>query len=232
MCTHAQALRAFREWGDLAGLRAGDRYLVVPPFFHTFGYKAGLLASLMTGATVIPQAVFDVDAVLARIARDRVSVVPGPPTLYQSLLAALEAGKAPDLRSLRLAVTGAAVIPVELVERMRTKLGFETVLTAYGLTEATGFATMCRQDDDAETIATTSGRAIPGVEVRIAGRDGGAERRGPERRGRCSCAGTRSRRGTGAIRKRPHARLMRTGGCTRATWGRSTRAGTSRSRID
>jgi acyl-CoA synthetase (AMP-forming)/AMP-acid ligase II len=175
MCTHAQSLRAFREWSELAGLRAGDRYLVVPPFFHSFGYKAGWLACLMMGATVIPQAVFDGDAVLARIARDRVTVIPGPPTLYQSLLAALDAGKAPDLRSLRLAVTGAAVIPVELVTRMHAPLGFETVLTAYGLTESTGIATMCRRDDDAATIATTSGRAIPGVEVRIAGAEGANE---------------------------------------------------------
>ena len=177
MCNHAQTLRAFREWSEIVGLRAGDRYLVVPPFFHSFGYKAGWLASLMMGATVLPQPVFDVDAVLARIARDRVTVLPGPPTLYQSILAALDAGKAPDLRSLRLAVTGAAVIPVELVTRMRTRIGFETVLTAYGLTESTGVTTMCRRDDDAQTIATTSGRAIPGVEVRIAGRDGEGEAR-------------------------------------------------------
>ena len=172
MCTHAQTLRAFRSWADLAGLRAGDRYLVVPPFFHSFGYKAGWVASLMMGATILPQLVFDGDAVLARIARDRVSVLPGPPTLYQSMLSALDAGRAPDLSSLRLAVTGAAVIPVQLIQRMRESIGFETVLTAYGLTEATGVTTMCRRDDDAETIARTSGRAIPGVRVRIVGAEG------------------------------------------------------------
>lgn len=164
--THAQTLRAFADWSDLAGLCAGDRYLVVAPFFHSFGYKAGWLACLMTGATVVPQPTFDVAAVLGRIAAERISVLPGPPTLYQSLLARADLGDF-DLSSLRLAVTGAAVIPVELVRRMRSELGFSTVLTAYGLTEATGVSTMCRRDDDAETIATTSGRAIPGVEVRV-----------------------------------------------------------------
>jgi acyl-CoA synthetase (AMP-forming)/AMP-acid ligase II len=93
-----------------------------------------------------------------------VSVIPGPPTLYQSLLAHPERAKY-DLSCLRLAVTGAAVVPVELVRRMRDELSFETVLTAYGLTETCGLATMCRVGDDAPTIATTSGRAIPGVEV-------------------------------------------------------------------
>jgi acyl-CoA synthetase (AMP-forming)/AMP-acid ligase II len=47
-------------------------------------------------------------------------------------------------------------------------------LTAYGLTEATGTATMCRRDDDAETIATTSGRAIPDTEVRVVDTSGQA----------------------------------------------------------
>ncbi len=171
VCTHAQSLRAFFDWAQIVGLRAGDRYLVVPPFFHTFGYKAGLLASLMTGATVLPHAAFDAGAVLARVAVDRVGVIPGPPALYQSLLAHPDLA-ATDRSTLRLAVTGAAVIPVELVERMKRELGFETVLTAYGLTEATGVATMCRRGDSAETVATTSGRAIPGVEVRVVGDDG------------------------------------------------------------
>ena len=50
---------------------------------------------------------------------------------------------------------------------MREELTFKTIVTGYGLTETTGIATMCRHDDDAVTISTTSGRAIPGVEVRI-----------------------------------------------------------------
>ena len=170
--SHAQSLRAFWDWSQVVGLSAQDRYLVVAPFFHCFGYKAGWLACLMCGATILPQPTFDVDAVLARIQPDRVSVLPGPPALYQTFLQR-DLG-AHDLSSLRLAVTGAAVIPVTLIERMRSELGFDTVITGYGLTEATGVATMCRFDDDPETIATTSGRAIPDVEVQVVGPDGAA----------------------------------------------------------
>ncbi|WP_458244371.1 AMP-binding protein [Streptomyces sp. MAI_2237] len=164
--THAQSLRAYEIWCDLAGLRRGDRYLVVNPFFHTFGYKAGVLACLMRGATMIPQPVFDVDTVLANIAAERVSVLPGPPTLHQSLLDHPARG-AHDLSALRLVVTGAAVVPLRLVERLRGELGVETVLTAYGLSEASGIVTMCRRGDDPTVIASTSGRAIPGTEVRV-----------------------------------------------------------------
>ena len=58
-------------------------------------------------------------------------------------------------------------MPVALVERMQHELGFEAVLTAYGLTEAV-VATMCRPGDAPETVARTSGRAAAGFEVRIA----------------------------------------------------------------
>ncbi len=173
MCTHAQNLRCFEVWSDVVGLRADDRYLIVNPYFHSFGYKAGWLACLLRGATNLPQAVFDVGEVLTRIARDRVSVLPGPPTLYQTILAHPDRARF-DLSSLRLAVTGAAVIPVELIHRMRRELAFETIITAYGLTEATGVVSMCRPDDDPETIATTSGRAIPDVEVRCVDASGSA----------------------------------------------------------
>jgi acyl-CoA synthetase (AMP-forming)/AMP-acid ligase II len=171
MTAHGQNLRAFACWSEVVGLRQGDRYLVVNPFFHSFGYKAGWLSAFMRGATVLPQQVFDVPDVLRRVAEERISMLPGPPTLYQSILAHPDRERF-DLSSLRLAVTGAAAIPVELIHRMRDELGFETIITGYGLTETCGVVSMCRYDDDPETIATTSGRAIPDVEVRCVDADG------------------------------------------------------------
>jgi acyl-CoA synthetase (AMP-forming)/AMP-acid ligase II len=171
MCTHTQNLRVFDQWSSIVGLREGDRYLIVLPFFHSFGYKAGWLSALIRGATIFPEPVFDVNVVLRRIQEDAITMLPGPPALYQSILLHPERGQF-DISSLRLAVTGAAAIPVELIHRMKDELGFETVITAYGLTESCGVVTMCRLDDDAETIATTSGRAIPEVEVRIVDTEG------------------------------------------------------------
>ncbi|MER7049032.1 FadD3 family acyl-CoA ligase [Streptomyces jumonjinensis] len=164
--SHMQTLRCYGVWSELAGLREGDRYLIVNPFFHTFGYKAGIIACLMRGAVMVPQPVFDADTVLANIAAERISVLPGPPALHQSLLDH-PTREQHDLSALRLVVTGAAVVPLRLVERLRGELGIETVLTAYGLSEASGIVTMCRRGDSPETIATTSGRAIPGTELRV-----------------------------------------------------------------
>ncbi|GAA5613607.1 fatty acid--CoA ligase family protein [Streptomyces platensis] len=164
--THAQTLRAYDVWSELAGLREGDRYLIINPFFHTFGYKAGIIACLLRGATMIPQPVFSVETALAKIAAERISVLPGPPTLHQQLLDH-PARARHDLSALRLVVTGAAVVPLELVERLRGELKISTVLTAYGLSESSGVVTMCRRGDPPEVIAATSGRALPGTEVRI-----------------------------------------------------------------
>jgi len=170
LMTHAQTLRQFSDWCDMAGLVEGDTYLVVNPFFHMFGYKAGCLASLMRGATIIPKPVFDVDDVLRTVADESVTVFPGPPTVYQSILDHPDRG-VHDLSSLRLAVTGAADIPVELIRRMHEELPFRLIVTGYGLTEA-GTVTATAPDDDFETIATTVGRARPGLEIRVAGDDG------------------------------------------------------------
>lgn len=165
LTTHRQNVLTYRAWSDRTGLVHGDRYLIVNPMFHCFGYKAGLLACVLRGATMVLQAVFDVARTLELVQEESITVLPGPPTIYTSLLDA--AGREDhDLSSLRLAVTGAAVVPVTLVERLRAEL-FPAVITAYGLTEASGTVTTCQADDDAETIAHTSGRPIDGVEIRV-----------------------------------------------------------------
>lgn len=175
--SHGQNIKVFAVWSEVAKLTTADRYLIVNPFFHSFGYKAGWLACLIRGATILPLAVFDAKKLLETINEQRVSVLPGAPTLYQSILAFPDL-KNYDISNLRLAVTGAAAIPVSLIHQMRDELGFKTVLTAYGLTESCGMVTMCRDGDDAEIIATTSGRAIPDVEVRCIDENGNEVPRG------------------------------------------------------
>ncbi len=171
MASHGAICRAYRSWSSVIGLGHGDRYLIVNPFFHSFGLNAGILACLMTGATMVPHAVFDVPSVMARIPAERISVLPGPPAIYQTILNHPDLDTS-DMSTLRLAVTGAAPVPVPMIEAMRERLGFEVVVTGYGLTEASGIATMCRHDDPPETISATSGRAIDDVEVRVIGSDG------------------------------------------------------------
>jgi HIP---CoA ligase len=169
LTSHSQNLRCFGVYTEAIGLRRGDRYLIVNPFFHCFGYKAGFLSCLMRGATILPLAVFDPGRIGEMIAAQRITVLPGPPTLLQSLL---EQDLGTDLSSLRLTVTGAAEIPVELIRRLRERGVFDTVLTAYGLTETSGLVSVSKPDDPPEVIARWSGQVIDGVEVRIVDESG------------------------------------------------------------
>jgi acyl-CoA synthetase (AMP-forming)/AMP-acid ligase II len=146
MCTHGQVLRAYAVWSKVVGLREGDRYLIVNPFFHGFGYKAGWLASIMVGATILPERTLDVPHVLDMVRRERITVLPGTPTLY----------------------------------RIKRELGFEHIVTGYGLTETCGIVSMCRYDDSLETVATTAGRVLPGLELKILASDGSSAPTGTE----------------------------------------------------
>lgn len=166
LVAHRQAMSVVRAWVERSTLTSNDRYLVIPPFFHNFGYKAAMLACLVTGATIVPQASFDVPQAMRMVDDLRITVITGPPTIYQTILDH-PARADHDLSSLRVAVTGAATVPVVLIERMCGELKFDVVVTAYGLSESAGFGTMCRPDDDAETVANTSGGPIADFEVRV-----------------------------------------------------------------
>ena len=218
LCAHRQSLSGSAAWAACGKITSDDRYLCINPFFHNFGYKAGILACLQTGATLIPQLTFDAEQAMRAVAEHRITVLPGPPTIYQTLLDHPARG-AYDLSSLRFAVTGAATVPVVLIERMQTELDIDIVLTAYGLTECNGFGTMCRADDDAVTVATTCGRPIADFELRI-------DRRWRRRDGRSAAARSqRDARLPRRPRKPPRPPWTPTAGCTPVTSDSSTRAG-------
>ncbi|HEX3900075.1 MAG TPA: FadD3 family acyl-CoA ligase [Mycobacteriales bacterium] len=168
--THGGTLQVAADWVAMTGLRAGDRYLMVNPYFHMFGLKAGILASITAGATMYPEPVFDVDRVLSRVSSEQITVLPGAPTIYQAILDHPDRATH-DLSSLRVAVTGSADIPVRLIERIYDELPFQVVVSGYGLTEA-GTASGTDPDDSPEAVATTVGRARPGFEIRLIGHDG------------------------------------------------------------
>ena len=148
----------------------GERYLIVNPFFHSFGMKVGWVACLMAGAVMVPMPQFDVEAAADCIERDRINFLPGAPTIFQMLISR-KREKSFDTSSLRGGTTGAATVPPILIEQIREELGIRDIITAYGMTECVNI-TGCRPGDPVELIANTCGAAIPGNEVIIAGEDG------------------------------------------------------------
>lgn len=167
MLTHGQSLRAHGWLTKAMGFRRGDRFLIIPPFFHTFGYKAGWMSCILHGVTSIPQRVLDIDNLLKTIAGEKVSILLGPPTLFQDLLDAPARGKY-DLASLRIACPSAAMAFPELVARIRDELNVENTISAYGLTEATSLVTTTIPGiDNFSDVTTSVGRAAWGVDLRV-----------------------------------------------------------------
>jgi acyl-CoA synthetase (AMP-forming)/AMP-acid ligase II len=164
--THGQSLRAYGWMAEAYTFRRGDSFLVIPPFFHCFGYKAGWLASFIHGVTVIPMAVFHPGKALEIIDRERVSILLGPPTIFHDLINHPDRS-GHDLSSLRVSMTGGTTIPESLIRAMKSELSFDIVMSAYGLTESSALVTTTRIGDSEKTVARTTGRVIPDVEVRI-----------------------------------------------------------------
>lgn len=173
MTSHSQNIKVFDVWAECVGLVESDRYLIVNPLFHTFGYKAGVLSSILRGVTMVPLPTFEVEEVMRLVESERITVLPGAPTIYLTILA-YEHRSEFDLSSLRVAVTGAATIPVEMIKKMAVELSFQNIVTAYGLSESTGMVSICRPGDPYDLVANSSGCAIPDVEVKIIDDDGRA----------------------------------------------------------
>jgi acyl-CoA synthetase (AMP-forming)/AMP-acid ligase II len=172
MLRYGQMFRAVATVTGLVGLGEDDRYLIIPPFFHTFGYRFGFLNSLVAGSTGILMPTLQPNELLGLIHRERVTYMPGPPTLFHELMDAPNRHEM-DISCLSKTLLGATTVPVELVRRLRTELRLRRVVTAYGMTETTGVGSITRPDDDDETVATTSGRPFPGTELIVADGAGG-----------------------------------------------------------
>lgn len=164
LSSHAQVVNTAFAWVATAGLGPQDRFLVLWPFFHSAGYKMGWVACLAAGATALPEAVLDPAALVRRAVLEQVSFLPGPPTLFQTLLAdeTVEPGA---LASVRMSMTGGTTIPPSMIEGVRARLGIAAMASGYGLTESQGVATLTRVGDSPERVALTSGKAVAGIEV-------------------------------------------------------------------
>ena len=166
LAQHQQTINGSRAWGRNGRINPDDQYLMLNPYFHTFGYKAGILVCTLFGATMLPLAVYSTEAAMKLAQARKATVFPGAPTIFQTILDDPKRSEF-DLSSVRLVVTGASIVPVILVERIQQDLGVDTVITAYGLSETSGFVSTCTPDDDDETVANTCGRAFEGMEIAL-----------------------------------------------------------------
>ncbi|WP_181019910.1 AMP-binding protein [Nonomuraea typhae] len=167
MLDHAQVLRGYWDWAEIVTLGPGDRYPVIAPFNHGFGLNAGMIACVLRRATMMPIGTFTPDGLMALVESGKVSILAGPPTMFYRLLDELDQ-RDRDVSSLRVAICGAAAVPATLITRLVERVGLERMINAYGLMEGT-VVSMTRAGDPIEVIASSTGRVVPGIEVKIVG---------------------------------------------------------------
>ena len=161
--SHDALTFANRSWAEpVMGLTADDTVLVAVPLAHSLGLNGGLLAPLLTGASVVLLERFIPEKVFAAIRQHHVTVFPAVATVFRRLLNSPALDDA-DFSSLRVAVAGAAPCPWELAmewtEKTRTR-----IVRGYGMTEL--FRPLSYRADDPTDVADAVGKPVPGVEIR------------------------------------------------------------------
>lgn len=177
MLDHGTITTVFHNLANAFDFHHGDRQLVVLPFFHSFGLHVGIVCSFMRGMTILPHLVFEPEALMRRIERDRITMLPGAPTVFQAILDHPLRSEI-DLSTLKSIAMGGAGYSPSLIEELRTTMGIERVQTGYGLTETAGTVSLCSPPATAEQLTYTAALPLPGLDVKVVDETGTEVARG------------------------------------------------------
>ncbi|WP_426368857.1 long-chain-fatty-acid--CoA ligase [Streptomyces sp. E-08] len=166
--THRNIRRNVDEGVRVLGLGPADVVFGGLPLFHSFGQVMGLNCAVSVGACLTLMARFDPEGALALVARDRVTVLLGVPTMYGLLLRHPERALH-DVSSLRVCLCGGSPLPVAVLTGFESVFGC-AVLEGYGLSESSPLA--CVNRTDRPRFPGTIGIPVEGVEMRVVDRDG------------------------------------------------------------
>jgi len=165
LCSNAQTLQKVWHYSDR------DLLLHALPIFHIHGLFVASNITLISGAAMILLPKFDLDAIFSAL--PRASVMMGVPTFYTRLLQDKRLDR--DVtRNIRLFVSGSAPLLAETHRQWRLRTGHE-ILERYGMTE-TNMNTS--NPYNGARIPGSVGRPLPGVELRIADKNGNAVAQG------------------------------------------------------
>ena len=171
MLSHHNMAENAKQVTEVLQASEKDVFLLAVPFFHCFGCVMGILGAITRGASIVPMPIFKPQKALELIEAEHVTILYGVPTMFVLELEEFRKGKddgtAYDVSSLRTGIMAGAPCPVEVMRGTMEELGCN-VSIAYGLTEASPVITMTRFDDLIDRRVETVGRALPGIEVKIA----------------------------------------------------------------
>ncbi|MEB8343761.1 long-chain-fatty-acid--CoA ligase [Streptomyces endophyticus] len=168
--THGNLASCAAIFCDIHAIGPDDRAVTGLPLFHVFGQACVMGTTMRAGGSLTLLERFDAGAMTALIRRDRPTFIAGVPTMWNAMLRAADDAGA-DFSGLRLASSGGASLPVEVMRAFEERFGC-TIVEGYGLTETTGAGTCHLADEPAKP--GTVGRALPSCAVAVRD-DEGAE---------------------------------------------------------
>lgn len=160
--------------GECMRYTSSERVCLPVPLFHCFGIVLGVMAVLSHGATHVLLESFDPLLALASIHKEKCTAIYGVPTMYIAELNHPMFSMF-DMSSLRTGIMAGALCPVELMKQVMDKMNMKEITSVYGLTETSPGMTQSHWDDSLEVKATTVGRELPEIEVRVIDPETGEE---------------------------------------------------------
>ncbi|MBV8195451.1 MAG: long-chain fatty acid--CoA ligase [Candidatus Dormibacteraeota bacterium] len=167
-------LHAFAVWGAFQ-LKDTDRLLVIVPMFHVNAWGIPYAAWMLGTDLLYPDRFLHPEGICRFIELERPTFTGGVPTIFTGMLAYIQANGS-DVSSIKRAVCGGSAVPASLITAFREKLGIE-LIQAWGMTETSPIGTIAlppkgaAPDDDMKYRSKT-GRAVPGVDLRIVDENG------------------------------------------------------------
>jgi long-chain acyl-CoA synthetase len=141
-----------------------DRAGTALPLFHVYGQLIVMHISISLGASVSLLHPFDPGKMLAMIRDHRLTIVSGVPAMWIAMLHAGGDSRPEDFTHLRLASSGGASLPAEVIRAFQERFGTR-IREGYGLSESSGWATSTPHDQEPKLGSV--GRAVPGMRLEV-----------------------------------------------------------------
>jgi len=174
MLTHYNLINNGFSIGERQKFTSRDCLCLPVPLFHCFGITLGIMAAYSHGAAVVPLEQFDPLMVLAVVQKEKCTALYGVPTMFIAELTHPMFNMF-DLRTLRTGIMAGSPCPEPIMREVMTRMHCREITSVYGLTEASPGITQTSTDDGVDVRASTVGRPLEGVSVKIINPDTGEE---------------------------------------------------------
>lgn len=166
--SHLALVMSAMATSQIGEISSADVGLGALPLFHVYGLSTVLNTFVCVGASLVLTQKFVTDDICALVRDHGITVLHGVPTMFISLLGAPH--ETDGLTNLRLAVSGGAPLPAEVIEAFEQMFPHAVLLEGYGMSETASALTFNRSREDRRMLSV--GRPLWGVDVNIVDDDG------------------------------------------------------------